>query len=208
MSSTSSPQLAAAKASVALFSDAYDTLKKIFVDAAALASIPKEQRDKYRTVLDETFMLIDSAILLVYNRLGDILITASEGNRDKTRNDVARELRRLANVEAWEKLNREVRLCRNLRQTSRDMNGLVNRLKSKLGIQDRNALQMIIDSVLEGEGRLADAIGVKLQSLSALAPMAKSDLKQVQNTLASARESLRSERMRFIKLQTDMYAAI
>ena len=54
----------------------------------------------------------------------------------------------------------------------------------------------------------ADAVGVQLQNLSALAPLAESDIKQVQAALESARESLRSERMGFIKLQNDSLSKI
>lgn len=191
-----------------LFSDAYKTLKSVFADAKALLNIPGEEREKYRRALDETFTLLDSGILLVYSRLGDILIAARQDNSDGGRNHLVKQLAALGNVEAWETLNRDVRLCRNLRETSREMEGLFRRLRGKLSVQDQAGLELLIRALLEGEGRLADWIGLKLQSLSALTDKAKSNPDQVIKVLENTREALRTERMKLIRLQTEMYDLI
>jgi len=191
-----------------LFSDAYKTLKSVFADARSLLNIPREDREKYRRVLDETFTLLDSAILLVYSRLGDIVIAARQDDSDAGRIELVKELAALGNVEAWETLNRDVRLCRNLRETSREMEGLFKRLRGKLSVQDQAGLDLLIRALLEGEGRLADWIGLKLQSLSALATNARSNPDQVVTILENTREALRTERMKLIRLQTEMYDLI
>lgn len=130
--------------------------------AAALKYVPEERRKHYREVIEETFSLLDSALMLIVRRLKDILLIAES---DKAR--FADELKRLDNIEEWEQLERDVRLCRSLRIASREMDSLQAELKDRISIKDRETLRYLIQIVLrEGEGSLAQFISSSLYSLS------------------------------------------
>jgi hypothetical protein len=89
---------------IQLFSDLIDTLGKVAEGIKALANIPKNEREKYRQVMDDTYRLIDTTLNMVIIRLGDILLPENEAI-------FLGEVTKLDNYSDWMEAEREFRLC-------------------------------------------------------------------------------------------------
>ena len=175
--------------------------------AVALKDVPDKQREHYREIIDETYSLLDSALMLIIRRLGDLLLIEET---DKAR--FANELKRLDNYGEWEQLERDVRLCRPLRAASREMESIHTKLKDKISIKDRESLDHLIRYILrEGEGSLANFISSSLYELSTKLDEAcdRSEVyKRAIDAVHKTRDTLREERKRLIQSQVDFYNII
>jgi hypothetical protein len=190
-----------------MLSDAYSALRELVKDLVALQGLPGEQRKKYLTVVHETLGILDQAIGLVVTRLRDVLHVAAEEGPAA----FVSQLRRLDNVDEWYQLERDVRLCSSLRSASRDMEGIVSKLGNRLTLKNPDQLNVLIRGILEGEGRLADHIGVELQKLAALSRDAQSSedgFQRAQEKVRSALDALLKERHALIKTELEVYDLI
>jgi anthranilate phosphoribosyltransferase len=192
---------------IKMFSEAYSAIRELVNDLVALQGLPAEQRKKHLRVVHETLGLLDQAISLVVTRLRDVLhVAAEEGTAA-----FASQLRRLDNVAEWYQLEREVRLCSSLRSASREMEGIVSKLGNRLTLKNPDQFDMLIRGILEGEGRLADHIGVKLQKLAALSGDAQSSeegFQRARDEVRSALDVLLNERQALIKTELEVYDLI
>jgi hypothetical protein len=100
--------------------DTVDTISntaKNFIDIGErLVKLPTNERQYYRTVLSETYRLLDNALLIPINRLSKILATS-----DKT--VFVNELRLLEDMQEWRKIERDVNLCDIVYSGTRDGSG-------------------------------------------------------------------------------------
>lgn len=138
----------------------HDLAKAIF----ALKDIPGKERDKYRALLHDTFTLLDSAILLVINKLSDLLILA-----DTDRDRFLLGLKSLDNIPEWEKLARDVRLCHPLRAASSELDRIIWNFQDQLILKDHAAVSHLISDVLDREGQLAWFISESLKTVASRA---------------------------------------
>jgi hypothetical protein len=192
---------------VKLFSDAYAVLRELVKDLVALQGFPAEQRKKHLRVVYETVGILVQAIGLVVTRLRDVLHVAAEEGPAA----FASQLRRLDNVDEWYQVEREVRLCSSLRSASREMEGVVSRLGNRLTLRNPDQFNVLIRGILEGEGRLADHIGLELQKLAALSEDARSSedgFRRAQEEVRSALDALLKERHALIKTELEVYDLI
>jgi hypothetical protein len=192
---------------IKMFSDAYSAIRAIVKDLVALQGLPAEQRKKHLAVVHETLGILDQAIGLVVTRLRDMLHVAAEEGPAA----FASQLRRLDNVDEWYQLERDVRLCSSLRSASLEMEGIVSKLGNRLTLKNPDQVNVLIRGILEGEGRLADHIGVELQKLAALSRDAQSSedgFRRAKEEVRSALDALREERQALIKTELEVYDLI
>jgi hypothetical protein len=195
-----------------LFGEAYDAFRKLVADLGSVVRggvrIPADERQKYRDTLDDTMSVIDHALLLVIHRLSDLLETAESEHQN---NPVAGSqflsagLARLNNVGEWDQIERQVRLCQNLRIMQREMQSLIGRANRHFIIQDEPALDRFVTQVLHGESELANEVTRTLARLAALAP---AGYKQAREEVQRALGDLKAERKRWIALQAEALAVL
>ena len=169
--------------------------------AVALKDVPVEQRKHYRDIIDETYSLLDSALMLLIRRLGDLLLIAE---KDKAK--FADELKRLDNFQEWEQLERNVRLCRPLREAAAEMDSLQTKLKNKISLKDQQTLQRLINYVLrQGEASLAEFLSRSLYDLASIRLEEPGKASEVYNNAVAAvrkkRDELKLERRKLIESQ-------
>jgi len=191
-------------AAQSVFGEAVGTVSTI---AGKLVNLPKAERSRYRAVLGDTFRLLDSAILLVDNRLRDIYFNPELQEPTK----FANELQKLGLAEDWHAVEREVRLCHGLRAASSEMRTIPSGILSRLSIQDANAFWSLVSDVLEGESRLADHLTSRLKSLCDLADGARSSpvgREKARRALKRAIGRLESERGTLMNLEKETLAVL
>jgi hypothetical protein len=118
--------------------------------------LPKNEREYYRKTVNDTFLLLDSAITIVVNRLGNILSYPPS------------ELYHLNEFREWEEIGRKVSLCHSLRSAGREMDSIIGKLTGRLSLQNEE-LHSLIKTVIEGEGGFAMFISNSLSDLTDMA---------------------------------------
>lgn len=189
---------------ISIFSDIIDTIEQLGKGVIALKNLPKKERQHYRDVLSETYTLLDSAVGLILCRLGDLL-------QIEDRKDFLKELRSLNNFNEWENIERNVRLCSNLRATGREMQGLADKLLLHISLRNSIAFDRLMYQILESEGRLADFIGSSLSHLADMADMASKSSKGYAKAMKAVRETrdaLSKERKSLISSEIEFYKYI
>lgn len=149
---------------ISMFADAISIVKEIGNGIVNLSSLPKDRREHYHSIVDETFTLLDHSLLCVIQRLADcVRIQKEYGN-------VAfmTELRSLQSVSDWEKIERDVRLCHSLRKSSGEMRHLISNIGDRLSLSDMTKFWNLVNCVLEGETTMANQIANMLYHLSNL----------------------------------------
>jgi len=184
---------------ISMFSDAVSIVKEIGTGIASIASFPAKKREQYYVIVDETFTLLDHALLCVIQRLSDCTRTQREYG------DVAfmTELRSLQSVSDWEKIERDVRLCQALRKASGDMRNLMSNIGSKLSLSDMTKFWQLVNIVLEGETTMANQIANMLYSLSNL-----SDPSDALNETNACLQELKNLRLELIEAQVELMKQI
>jgi hypothetical protein len=184
---------------VSLFSDAISIVKEIGNGVVGLVSLPQKRREEYHAVVDETFTLLDHALLCVIQRLSDCVRIQKEYG------DIAfaTELRSLQSVSDWEKIERDVRLCHSLRKASGEMRSLISNIGDKLSLSDTNKFWYLVNVVLEGEVTMATQIANMLYHLSNIA-----DLSEALDTTNECIQDLKSLRRDLIETQVELMKQI
>ncbi len=150
---------------------------------------------------------IDSALLLIINRLGDILLI------EKTdRSRFRQEVYSLDSYAAWNTLERDVRLCRSLRSMYTEMRSMLTKVRDRISLNDGAALELLVSSILyEGEGSLAAFISESLHNLSVKLDTQDESSEIYKNTLEeilNTRKILIDIRRNAIKSQIKSYELI
>lgn len=116
----------------------------------------EEKRKFIQTQLDDTFTLLDSALMLVILRLGEIIT-----------NEDPYEGKFLDNDESWIHMERSVRLCENLRSTRRELKKIPTSTIDKLiTVKEWDELMKIIDGLLIDEVKIGEAISKAFNSIA------------------------------------------
>jgi hypothetical protein len=189
------------------FSDLVTMIEQIAKDVVTLKGLPKKERQKALELIDETYRLLDQAILLITTRLSDVLLEAP----GKGKMALAYELERLANGKEWLELERDVRLCRSLSTASIEWRRLSGRLGQRLTLHDRPGFNLLVDDILEGERSLADFISRELRGLSKLAETSITSAADRKNALTAVRvmrDALYADRRMLIEAQVASYSLI
>ena len=179
------------------FSNVIDVIGKVWDVIKGIANIPKKERAKYRDQFSDTLKLLEQAILLIHIRLRDLLGILREGNLDTLRN----ELYLLGDYDKWLQIERDVRLCRNLRITRREMDGIIEKFKQKISINDVDELHKNFDTIFSNEGELANFIASSLNQLTNQSNFNDNELKNVENQIISFKDKLNEERLKLINLE-------
>jgi nucleoside phosphorylase len=90
-----------------IFSDPTNALDKLANAVIKPKGIPKRQLKRYQDAVAESYSYLNSAANLVLFRLGDL--------QNMKKADFLNDLHQLDNIEGWHTLERNVRLCSNLR---------------------------------------------------------------------------------------------
>ncbi|KKK46378.1 hypothetical protein LCGC14_3163990 [marine sediment metagenome] len=179
------------------FSNVIDVIGKVWDVIKGIANIPKKERAKYRDQFSDTLKLLEQAILLIHIRLRDLLGILREGNLDTLRN----ELYLLGDYDKWLQIERDVRLCRNLRITRREMDDIIEKFKQKISINDVDELHKNFDTIFSNEGELANFIASSLNQLTNQSNFNDNELKNVENQIISFKDKLNEERLKLINLE-------
>lgn len=180
-----------------LFTEIYDTMKKVLGDIKSVTEIPKKERSRYRDVLGETYLLLDTTLNMVISRLNDILLMESI-------QDQLDDIEKLSYWDDWYKAERNFRLCSNLRATLREMNTLIDKLTGKVSTKNWDDLKNMMALILATEGKLAEFIGHHFLLVSdkvskAISSKEKNDLiidiKMIRDQLAIERRTLIKQEM-------------
>jgi len=158
-----------------VFSAAIAALERLGGLIRDAVQIPKRRRKEYLDAVTDAFTLLQTAVLLVETRLGDLLRIQDDpalDNGAKQRRFV-QELAGLDNTKRWLELEREVALCRSLQLTSNRLGDAANVVVNGLAFKDQQAIYSLIDDVLERERMLAEHISSSLVQLSDMAPAAR-----------------------------------
>lgn len=190
---------------VKLFSDVIDALEKVGKAVLSIKNIPARQRKRYQDAVKDAFTLLNSAVNLVLHRLGDVLLA-------DTKKEFVTELRRLDNSKEWWKLEREVRLCRKLREVHPEIDGFtLTKMPLRLGSRDWNSVRILVDQILEREGELADYISSRLTRFAGMASKAGRSSKEsdrARKSISRARKALEKERVRLLSAELQFLKAI
>ena len=147
---------------ISLLSDSVSVLSEIGNGIVRLYSIPEERRKHYHSIVDETFTVLDHAVLCVIQRLSDCLRIRDEYGDAAFMIDI----RALQSVSDWEKIERDVRLCHGLRQAGNNMRHVISNIGDSISLSDKNHFWQLVNVVLEGETTLANQIAHMLYHLS------------------------------------------
>ena len=186
-----------------MFKDMLDAVEQLGKGIKALTDLPEKDRNRYREVIGETYSLLDSALTMVINRLGDI----SHIEKDQ---EFLQSVRELDNLAEWTQLERDVRLCSNLRTAGREMSILWNKLKGRVTLRNQDDFFRLVYHCLEqGEGKLADHINSSLEQLSAAGAAATPEVvKELRGDVISIRRVLQEERRLLIEKELSLYSSI
>jgi len=180
-----------------VFSIVIDVIGKVWKSIKRIAKIPKKERAKYRDQFSDMLKLLEQVILLIHTRLRDLLGIIEEGDLVTLR----KELFLLGDYDKWLKIERDVRLCRNLRIARREMDGIIEKFKKKISIKDVEELNNNFERILRGEQELADFITSSLKQLTSLSNFTDNELGDVENQIITFKEKLNEERLKLIKLE-------
>lgn len=186
---------------VKIFTDVIDALEKVGKALVALKNIPKQKRERYITAVTDAFTLLDSAITLVINRLGDVAANQNDA-------DLRSELLRLDSSKEWLAIERDVRLCRNLRIAHAEVDSFVLSFMAELSGRDWDNVRCLVDQVLEREGELADFIASSLSRLAGLArdptafKKARAEVDATASAVKAERRRLIASELEFLKAAT------
>jgi hypothetical protein len=188
-----------------IFSDVIDAIEKIANALVALKNIPVRKRQKIQDAVKDSFTLLNSAVNIVLHRLGDISYHESDS-------DFRNDLRRLDNLEEWRDLEREMRMCRSLREVHGEIDGFtLSLMPLRLGSRDWHQVRTLVDQVLEREGELADYISRALRRLAARADSAVLSTREYQSArraVIRARKALEAERQHLLTAELSFLEAI
>ena len=136
--------------------------------------------------------------------MGDLLATARSGEL----NVFKRELFRLEDYDDWLNIEREVRICSNLRVARREMSSIINKFKARISIKDVDELQTKFDEILSTERELADYIAFSLQELSELGSFNDNEVENVKNEIIDFKNALKAERLKLINIEKNIIEII
>ena len=183
---------------ITLFKDLLDCSERVIGAMRALANIPRNEREKYRVVLDETYTLLDTTLNMVTIKLGNVLMIQDDGT-------LMNEAASLANWQEWKEAERHFGLCDALRAAVAEAERLPAQITGSVSISDWDALKDQMRSILRSEGELANYVSFHFEQLFSMrmgpAPAQPAD---VRKQLFDFREALKTQRQRLLEQERDL----
>ena len=186
---------------IKVFSDLIDALGKVTSGLKSAASLPRDERDKYRQTMAENYRLIETTLNMIVLRLGDIL-------RPATDSSFVQEVEKLDNDAEWLGTEREFRLCRSLYVARSEMENFSVRLKTAVSVRDVDALIRMMQGMMDGEGKVADFISDHFRELAEAGRTAGIDVAKLRRDVKAFRCALLDERLRLIKDEIELNSII
>ena len=182
------------------FSQMVDNLIKTWGIVKKVKKFPSDEREKYRADLDDIYTMLDSTLLLVINRLVDISMIDDQS-------EFARELQGLYNFAEWDRIEREIRLCKNLRESDNEVTKIWENLKSQISARDQKILETFMTQTLEqDEAALAYIINESLKELASLhieTRKSKKGFVKAMKAVIKKKESMKEVRKKLIALEIE-----
>lgn len=192
--------------SLGLYAKIRGAIKGIAQDIASIEEIPGKIRKEYLDVIDETMTLLCTSLEMVMTRLQDLLILGRSKDEDEQKKFIS-ELRNLDYWDDWVRVEREFRLCRNLRWRAREMKGLMDRFGLRIALRDREAFKDSVDKIFMSETELAGFISNSLFDIANLADSTEESEEKYQEVIeevVKTRDAFRNERNRLIEDQIEI----
>lgn len=186
---------------IKVFSDLIDALGKVAGDLKSAASLPKDERDKYRQIMAENYRLIEITLSMIVIRLGDILLAATDSK-------FVQEVGHLDNDADWLRTEREFRLCRSLYVARREMGTFSGKLKTAVSVRDVDSLIAMMRSIMTAEGEVANFISGHFSKLAEAARTAGIDVTHLRQDVKAFRDALLDERQLLIKDEIELNSII
>lgn len=180
-----------------IFTNLIDALGKVLGGIKAVANLPKAEREKYRSTMDETYRLIDTTLNMIIIRMGDALQMDDSKFID--------EVVKLDNYDDWLRAEREFRLCKSLRVAVRETESLAAQLAGRVSANDWDALVKQMQSVLATEGEVAVFISERFHQLAESARNAAEPVDVTRQQVTTFRNSLSAERQALIQQEVELY---
>jgi len=191
---------------IRLFTDVLDAAERFFKLVVGLKDVGREERKRYYETIEETYRLLDTSLLLVVTRLGDIVNKGAEGRQG----EAIAALVSLDNPDWWYAVEREFGLCSNLRRLRSEMDTLAA-LPGPQVVQDWQDLKAMIDRILNSERDLADYIAYTLRNLAAAgngSGLSEAAYRQAIDAARQARDGMVAQRRDLIRQQRDIMERI
>src|SRR5947209_4132550 len=161
---------------------------------AEFGLFPEKRRAGYSELIDKAFASLLDQIEAVRRALREIDEECAQENKDR----VVEHLKRLGNSSEWERMERDMRMCAQLRSLHSQMHGFFGEKSDKLAGVSREELLSLINYMIHGgEDRMADYVTEHLASLAATSSrIAKGDLslKKLRSELEGPIEALTEAR--------------
>src|SRR4030095_123363 len=182
----------------------FDGLLKFLAEIGPkVAKLPASERQLYRDKIDETFRLLDQAISVVMNRLGTLL-SISEDQKAK----FIEGLRQLNNVNEWVEMERDIMLCKPIREALREGEAFLGNAKAQLFFKDPDNVINQLSALTSGRMGLAFYISDSLRGLAQMANTADLDFKKVQEAVSKKYDELRKKRQELVHSESKLYDTI
>jgi len=188
------------------FTDMLDALEKVGTWLKKLKGIPKNERDKYHQVIDETYRLMDTVLNMIIFRLNDILLN----NDEKSFLD---EVKALNYENTWVQAERGFRLCQSLRRLLQDAqelgrNSLFGQSIVRGSSDNWNVLLYQMKSILTAEQRIACYISEKFDNIAHTMRVPNINVANIKKEVEVIRDALIKERQKFIQQEVQLYTII
>jgi hypothetical protein len=177
------------------------------------------RRAEYAELIDRTFAtLIDQveavrrALREIEDECHDEKNTENKKEKEEIKERVVEHLKRLGTSSQWEKMEREMRMCAQIRSLHNRMNNFFGERADKIANVDRETLTKLINEISqETEARMADYITKQLESFAQkgdLVERGKLSLKSLRAELAAPVAELTRAREHLMRLELEARDAI
>lgn len=174
--------------------------------APKLANLSKNEREEYRSKIEETYRLFDEVIVVMMNRLGTIK-SISDDNID----EFFKQLLLLNSIEEWVRVERDVRLCKPISDAMREMDSILPKLKAKLSLKDDQKVYDLFAIMATGRGSFADYITESIEYLVAMSQSklpSRDNFLEMRDLVNKKYKELGQKRRELITAELEMYKFI
>jgi hypothetical protein len=185
------------------------TLGRTLVKAGAeIALFPDKRRTEYSELIDRAFALLVDQVEAVRRALREIDDECNAGDQE----GVVEHLKRLESSSEWEHMERDMRMCAQLRLLHSRMHGFFGEHADKItGVNRKELLNLINRMIHGGEGRMADYITQNLSGIAGKRKLIEQgilSLKQLRSELVVPINKLTKARKALIELELQARNAV
>ncbi|TCU74898.1 hypothetical protein EDE08_103113 [Bradyrhizobium sp. R2.2-H] len=180
--------------------------------ANAFGLVPEMRRAEYAELIDRTFATFIDQVEAVRRALREIEDECHDEKNKESKERVVEHLKRLGISSQWEKMEREMRMCAQIRSLHNRMHNFFGKRADKIANVDREKLTELIDEMIYvTEERMADYITQQLESFAQkgeLVERGKLSLKSLRAELATPIAELTRAREHLMRLELKARDAI